>query len=129
MNFFIKKNSTYPELKYPLTQAVLDKYDITDDMIENAAITFSMINSENGLYKIANVIGNLLISDDRINNHDEVKYTLNYKFKLKDTNVVGRYSGEFCIDFTYGGCGKLKLPLDDKINIIISDSITETTII
>jgi len=37
--------------------------------------------------------------------------------------------GEFKLDFLGQGCGKLTLPVDSQINIVISDSITKTTVI
>ena len=130
-NFFIKKDSTLPELKYPLIQQVREKYNITDDMLENCAVTFSMIDAETGLYKIANVSASLVINYDRLGKPSEEKYTFLYKFKLKDTRKAGRFLGEFAIDFLGEqiGCGKLTLPVETKINITISDSITKTTVI
>jgi len=133
-NFFIKRNSTLPELKYPLTQHTLEQYDITSNMLENAAITFSMIDAGSGRYRIANVPANLVINNNRPEYPDELQYTLVYKFKLKDTKINGRYLGEFKVDFINydgndGGCGKITLPVDSQINIIISDSITKTTVI
>ena len=129
-NFFIKKDSTLPELKYPLIQRVREKYDISDEMLENVAVTFSMIDADNGLYYIANAPANLVISTDRPNNPDEVKYTLVYRFTLHDTRRTGRYLGELKIDFLgEGNCGKITLPVNEQINIIISDSITKTTVI
>jgi hypothetical protein len=132
-NFFIKKDSTLPELKYPLIQKVREKYDISDAMLENVAVTFSMIDADSGLYRIANVPASLVINTDRPDYPDEVKYTLIYRFTLKDTRKAGRFLGEFVIDFipsgNEGGCGKIKLPVNGQINITISDSITKTTLI
>ena len=132
-NFFIKKDSTLPELKYPLIQQLREQYDITDEMLENVAITFSMINADTGSYRIANVPGNLVINNNRADFPDEEQYTLTYRFKLSQTAKTGRYLGEFVIDFIPfgdgGGCGKIKLPVEGYINIIISDSITKTTVI
>lgn len=132
-NFFIKKDSTLPELKYPLTQFLLQQYNITADMFENVAVTFSMIDADTGLYRIANVPANLVVNNDRPDYPAELQYTLMYKFKLSQTAKAGRYYGEFKIDFISsgndGGCGKLTLPTDAQINIIISDSITKTTVI
>ena len=102
-------------------------------MLENCAVTFSMIDADTGLYRIANVPANLVINNDRPSNPDEVKYTLVYRFKLKDTKIAGRYLGEFVIDFipsgNEGGCGKITLPTEGQINILISDSLTKTTVI
>jgi hypothetical protein len=130
-NFFIKKDSTLPDLKYPLIQQIREKYNITDDMLENVAVTFSMIDAETGLYRIANVPANLVINNDRLGKPYEEKYTFVYEFNLKDTRKAGRFLGEFKIDFLGEqiGCGKLTLPVETKINIIISDAITKTTVI
>ena len=128
-NFFIKRNSTYPKLKYPLTQKVREQYDISDDMLKNVAITFSMINAENGLYKIANVPANLDINFDREKYPDEEQYTLTYTFTLDDTDTGGYYLGEFKVDFLGENCEKLTIPTQNQINIYISDSITKTTVI
>jgi hypothetical protein len=130
-NFFIKKDSTLPELKYPLIQQIREKYDITDDMLENVGVTFSMIDADTGLYYIANAPANLVVNKDRKSYPDEEYYTLMYRFKLKDTTKAGRFLGEFCLDFLGEniGCGKIKLPVNGNINIVISDSLTKTTVI
>lgn len=132
-NFFIKKDSTLPELKYPLIQQVMEMYNITEDMLENVAVTFSMIDAETGLYRIANAPASLVINNDRPDFPAEEKYTFVYRFKLKDTRKAGRFLGELKIDFipsgNDGGCGKITLPVDAQINILISDSITKTTVV
>lgn len=130
-NFFIKKNSTLPVLKYPLTQHAMEQLDITPDMLDNVAVTFSMIDANTGLYRIANIAGSLVINNDRPEYPDELTYTLTYKFKLSNTNKSGRFLGEFKLDFLDPevGCGKITLPTQEKINIMISDSITKTTVI
>ena len=130
MTIFIKGNSTLPEIKFPLKQWILEKYDITDDMMKNVAITFSMIDTNTGKYRIANSEGKLMIIDNIYERLDESKYTLSYKPKLKDTKISGRYSGEFVIDFLGNeNCGKIKLPTDDTLQIVIGDSITKTTVL
>ena len=128
-NFFIKKDSTLPELKYPLTQHTMEQYDITEDMLENCAITFSMVDASTGLYRIANVPANLVVNRNRPEFPDEVEYTLTYRFKLSNTKKNGRFLGEFKLDFLGENCGKITLPTQNQINIIISDGITKTTVI
>jgi len=131
-NFFIKKDSTLPELEYPLIQQIREKYNISDDMLENCAVTFSMQDADTGLYRIANVPANLVINQNRASlSYDEEHYVFTYRFKLKDTRKAGRFLGEFKIDFLGEniGCGKLTLPTDSQINIVISDSLTKTTVI
>jgi hypothetical protein len=129
-NFFIKKNSTLPVLKYALVYHILQQYDITEDMLDNVAVTFSMTDADTGLYRIANAPANLIINKNRPEFPDETKYTLAYRFKLKDTRKTGNYLGEFVIDFLddEAGCGKIKFPTHNKINIVISDSSTKTTV-
>lgn len=129
-NFFIKKNSTLPILKLPLIQSIREHFDITDKMLDNVAVTFSMRDAQTGVFRIANVPGNLVINKDRPDFPDEVEYTLTYKFRLCDTKRTGRFVGEFKLDFLGDeGCGKITLPNNDPINIIINDSITKTTVI
>lgn len=129
-NFFIKKDSTLPEIKYPLDEKIMERFDITDEMLTSVGITFSMVDTDTGIYKIANVPANLVINDDRVNYPDESKYTLAYRLKKNQTKKSGLYNGEFTIDFLgYSNCGDIKLPINDYINIVISDSITKTTVI
>jgi hypothetical protein len=128
-NFFIKKDSTLPELKFPLTERLREQYDISDDMLENVAVTFSMIDADSGLYRIANVAASLVINNDRVNSPDEEQYTLVFRFKQSQTRKSGRFLGEFKLDFLGDSCGKLTLPTQGQINIIISDTITKTTVI
>lgn len=128
-NFFIKKDSTLPELKYPLTQHTMEQYDITPDMLDNVAVTFSMTEADSGLFRIANVAGNLVVNNNRPDYPDEVQYTLTYRFKLPQTRKAGRYYGEFKLDFLGENCGKITLPTQNQINIQISDSSTKTTVV
>lgn len=126
--FFIKKNSTLPELTLGVNQRIMEKYDITDDMMDNCAVTFSMIDTD-GIYKIANVEGKLIINNERDQFPWEVKYTLAYHFKLQDTRKAGRFFGEFKVDFLGDYCGKITLPVDTQIPIVIGDSITKTDVV
>ena len=128
-NFFIKKDSTLPELKYPLTQKVREQYDLTDKMLENVAVTFSMMDAQTGQYRIANVAANLVVNNDRPGYPDELQYTLMYRFKLSQTTKAGRFLGELKVDFLGENCGKITLPTNGFINIQISDSLTKTTVV
>lgn len=130
MTIFIKENSTLPRIKFPFKQWMREKLDITDEMMENVAITFSMVDESNGVYRVANAEAGLEVLDCVYERLDEAKYTLFYTPKLKDTKKSGLYHGEFVVDFLGSeNCGKIKLPLDDTIQIIIGDSITKTTVV
>lgn len=125
-NFFIKKNSTLPDIEFPLVQQLREQYNLSNEMFENVAVTFSMIDAETGLYRIANTAAELVISDSP---HEE-KYVLKYRFKSHQTRKSGRFLGEFVLDMIGDNCqGKIKFPVNGQINIIISDSITKTTVI
>jgi hypothetical protein len=128
-DFFIKKDSTLPVLKYPLSQHTMEQYDITPDMLENVAVTFSMMEADTGNYRIANVAGNLVVNNNRPEYPDELQYTLTYNFKLHQTRKAGRFLGEFKVDFLGENCGKITLPTQNLINILISDGITKTTVV
>lgn len=127
--FFIKKGSTYPYLKYPLTQYIMEKYDITEDMMDYAVATFSMNKIENGKFYIANKPADIIISEDRTEFPDETKYSLVYKFLINDTQNIGNYLGEFKLDILGQYGYTLTLPVNEKINITILDSITKTTVV
>ena len=131
MTFFIKKNSSLPLLIYELSDTILNKYNITDNMLENSAITFSMIDTETGIYKVANVPATLNIETPNKNFLEFKKYNIYYQFRTKDTNKVGNYESEFVVDFLGETCniGKLKLPVNDKIIVVVSDTITKTDVI
>ena len=128
---FVKQNSTLPEVKFSITQTLMEKYDLTDDMMENVAVTFSMIESSTGNFQIANSPAKLIVLDRVFEKLDEPRYTLAYRFKLSETKNIGRFFGEFVVDFLGDEyCGKIKFPVDDtQINIIIGDSITKTTVL
>ena len=128
-DFFIKQNSTLPLLKVPLYQSILLEYDIDEDMLEDIAVTFSMTEVDSGNYIIANKEADLVLIDED-KRPDAEKYNLVYKFTLDDTKKTGRYYGEFKIDFLSDNCeGKITIPNNSPIRIIIGNSITKTTVI
>lgn len=130
MNFFIKRNSTLPLLIFPITDKLISELNLEDEMFSNVAITFSMINAETNAYKIANRSGDLFINSDISLHPNLPKFSLVYKFTEKNTSSSGLYLGEFVIDFLDNKhLGKIKLPIDTKINIVINDTITKTTVI
>lgn len=127
--FFIKQNSTLPMLKFQLTDWLMNKYGVTEDMLENCAVTFSMYDVENDVYRIANKGALLLINEDRPGFPEEIKYTLGYKFSIGDTYKAGRFEGEFKVDFLGDHCGKITFPVSKKININIEKSSTKTIVV
>ncbi len=131
LNLYIKKNSTLSTVKYPLSKKILDKYYITNEMLDNCAITFSMRDADTGIFIIANVNAELLYLPDRPSYPNDTEYSLVYRLKKNQINKAGMYYGEFTIDFLgqEQTCYSITLPIEDFIIINIIDSITKTSII
>lgn len=128
--FHIKQNSTLPMIKYPIGEKLMEMYDITEDMLKSVGVTFSMFDIGTGVFHVANAPAKLIVLEDRSLYPDEEKYTLAYKFEENETAKTGFYGGEFVIDFLgYNNCGKIKFPMNNHINIVISNTITKTTVI
>ena len=128
MKFFIKRYSTLPNLEIDL-EDISKKYGIKPDHWESCAVTFSMYDKNLNIYRIANNTADLITKDRIINFGDLYNYYLSYKFTKKDTSKVGEYIGEFKVDFLgTHDIGKITIPIDEDIEIIIKDSITKTII-
>ncbi len=130
MDFYIKKGATLPSLKMEIVYSIDSDYDKINSMLDDCAITFSMVNVDNKTFKIANKTAKLVIEDNKSNSARTPKnYFLQYDFTEKDTNKPGTFICEFVIDFLGDNCGKLKLPLEDTLYVNIQDSITKTELI
>ena len=92
------------------------------EMIQNADITFSMVNIETGVYKIANSPAYIKKMDDGCCTDE---YMLCYQFTKRQLEI-GTYKGYFTIKFgddlkndeyVYPE-GTLKVPIKDDLEII-----------
>lgn len=133
MNFFIRKNSDLPILKMRLVQDGRHDFRNFWHMLENCAVTFSMKNSKNGVYKVANAVGKLILKPDVSGNIDH-EYYIGYEFRPADTNEVGVFTGEFNVKFfdmneNNAEIGDLKVPIQEELYIHILDSYTFATAI
>jgi hypothetical protein len=126
LNFFIRKNSRLPILKMAVINDSRNTFRTIYDRLENAAITFSMID-ENGNYKVFNKQALLLPVDKELCKEDG-EYYIGYKFDTKDTNTPGRYKAEFKIDFLDDGCS-LIVPIRDDLYVNVGDSFTKSKIV
>jgi hypothetical protein len=126
LNFFIRKNSRLPILKMAVINDSRNTFRTIYDRLENAAITFSMID-EDGNYKVFNKQALLLPVDKELCKEDG-EYYIGYKFDTKDTNTPGRYKAEFKIDFLDDGCS-LIVPIRDDLYVNVSDSFTKSKIV
>lgn len=118
MNFYIKKNADLPLLKVePIKDGRSDYKKFMEDL-ESSTILFSMIDSKNGAYKIANAEA-YIVAKETIEPTPIVEYYIYYQFKKRETNTPGIYKGEFLIR---NENGDLILPLREELTIIVLDS-------
>ena len=125
-NFFIRKNSNLPILKLKVINDGRNMYRTIYNRLENAAITFSMIDDD-GNYKIFNKQGLLLPVDKEICQEDG-EYYLGYEFTEKDTNKAGTYKAEFRINFLDEGVS-LVVPIREDLYVNVLDSFTKSQIV
>jgi hypothetical protein len=125
-HFFIKKNSTLPTLKMKVVNDGRYDYKNIFDRLENAAITFSMVD-EKGVPRVFNQQG-VLFPVDKISCPEDEEFYIGYQFKLKDTKKVGMYKAEFKLDFLDDGV-TLILPIREDLYVNVVDSIVNSEII
>ena len=124
MDFVIKQNSELPILE--LRPIKTSNYNELLELIKNSVVSFSMIDN-NDCYKILNETATINLdtpTNEFINQDDTCKefadFTLQYKFKNKETSKVGFYSGEFKFTFMQDNEEKtLIVPINNKLSIII----------
>lgn len=126
MDFFINKNSTLPILKMKLITDDEIDYQSFNELLKNCAITFSMVNTENNTYKIANKEGLLIINENPNKFSNQHEFYIGYNWGDNDTNKTGTFIGEFKIDFIDAQCKTLIVPIKEKLYIHIEDSITKS---
>jgi hypothetical protein len=125
-NFFIKKNSELPILQMKVINDGRSDYKKIFNNLENAAITFSMINEETGRYKVFNKPALIIpVMDEACG---ETEYYIGYKFKSSETNLNGRFRAQFKIDFLDDGTS-LIVPIYEDLFVNIGDSFVNTKIV
>lgn len=94
------------------------------EMIQNADITFSMTDVENGVYKVANSPAFIKKLDDTC---CQDQFLVCYQFTKREIQTPGTYRGFFTIkfgeDLKNDDCeypnGVLKVPIRDELYIIV----------
>ena len=126
-DFVIKQNTDLPILEIKPIRT--ENYQELLELIQNCTITFSMFDLNNK-YIILNdeALINLETLSNRILNDEDncrelMDFTIQYKFKKKNTAKSGFYVGEFKIVFIKDGEEKtLIVPINNKLNILITPS-------
>ncbi|MBR6517570.1 MAG: hypothetical protein IKT40_12135 [Bacilli bacterium] len=124
MTFYIKQNSELPILKMELINDGRTDYHKFHQAIQDAVITFSMVNVETGVIKISNAPCYIKRKDK---NGCTDEYLICYNWKKRDTKEKGTFEGTFNIQFngnitsdstTYPS-GELIMPICEKLFISI----------
>ena len=125
-HFFIKKNSELPILQMKVINDGRNDYKKIFNNLENAAITFSMMNVESNRYKVFNKQALIIpVLDETCG---ETEYYIGYKFNKNETNMAGTFKGEFKIDFLDDGTS-LIIPIYEDLFVNIADSFVNTKIV
>lgn len=121
--FYIRQNSTLPTLRMELIEDGRHDYRKFYNSIQNCSITFTMVNIDTNITKVAKAPCYIKLKED---GGCVEKYVICYDWKERDTKDVGTYKGTFDITFnpiksdeTEYPTGKLIMPIRETLNIII----------
>ena len=122
MEFFINQNSILPPLKMELINNGRNDFSKFFEKIQNATIKFNMYDVTNNVKIIANSSADIELKCDSCDiGGDEKEYYIVYNWKSRDTKKVGKFNGEFIIEFL-DGTGTLIAPIRDKLFINVLES-------
>lgn len=123
MDFYIRQNSVLPILRMELIEDGRHDYNKFHELIQNSTITFTMVNKETGVTKVAKAPAYLKLREDA---GCVDQYVICFNWRKHDTKEAGNYVGYFDIDFgevkndnyEYPK-GKLIMPIRETLNITI----------
>ena len=118
MEFYIKKNATLPVLKMQVVKDGRSDYNKMMEMIEEASIFFSMVDTETGIPRIVTRPAGF-VEKTLLDPNAEYEYYVYYQFTSSDTRKVGRYEGQFLLR---NSDGTLILPIREKLYINVQES-------
>jgi surface protein len=118
MEFLIKQNATLPLLKLQVVKDGRSDFNNFMKLIEVSSIFFSMTDIDTGIPKIMSRPAGFVEKtfDDP---NAEIEYYLYYQFTSTDTDLVGRYEGQFMLRNSEG---VLILPIREKLFISVQES-------
>ena len=125
--FYLRAFSVNPCLELELIND--GRYDfqksLINEALQDSTVTFSMIDEETGLLKVAKAEANIVLANE---GGCEEKYILQYKWKERDVNKKGVYNGWFeikfngdltCGDGTVYPEGNLIVPVEEELRVFI----------
>lgn len=123
--FYINQNSELPVLRMEIINDGRDDYHKFYEAVQNADITFTMTNVDNGMVRVGNQPAYIKLHED---NGCVERYFVCYNWKKRDTREIGRFKGTFSIvfgsdiksDTTTYPKGELIMPIREEliINVI-----------
>lgn len=121
--FYINKDSLLPTLRIELIEDGRHDYNKMYEMLQNSSITFTMVNRDTGVTKIAKAPAYIKARED---GGCVEQYVICYDWKKRDINEEGNYIGKFNIEFgdikndeyTYPS-GNLIVPIREQLMITI----------
>lgn len=123
MDFYIKKDAVLPILRMELIEDGRHDYNKFHELIQTATITFTMVNKDTGITKVAKAPAYIKRKEG---DGCVEQYVICYDWRKRDTKEEGNYKGEFNIEFgelkndeyTYPK-GNLRMPIREELNIVI----------
>ena len=121
--WYLNKNSVLPVLRMDLIEDGRHDYNKFHELIQSSTITFTMINRETGVTKIAKAPAYIKLRED---GGCIDQYVICYDWRKRDVNEPGTYIGTFDIEFgevkndeyTYPK-GNLVMPIREQLMITI----------
>ena len=123
MDFYIRQHATSPMLVMKVVKDGRNDFNKLHEMLDNSCITFAMIDTECGIYKIAHRNGGY-IKKETIHPDSPDEFMIFYRWIVGDTDTPGRYRGEFRIKFNETN-EELIVPIREELFINILPSITK----
>lgn len=128
MTFHITKGSTLPYLRMEVINDGRHDFRKLYYALQAATVTFSMVNAENNIKKIANAKA-YVVSKDNLNCTEG--FIIEYRWNKRDTDTAGIYKGQFRIKFDGSAkvqefnfpTGEMLVPIAEELIISISDNI------
>lgn len=96
MDFYIKQGSLLPILRMDLIEDGRHDYSKFFELLENSKITFTMVNKETGVTKVAKAPAYIKLRED---GGCVDQYCICFDWRKHDTKEAGTYVGQFNIDF------------------------------
>lgn len=121
--FYIRQNSTLPTLRMELIEDGRHDFRKFYESVQNCTITFTMVNVDTKITKIAKAPCYIKLKDD---DGCVDKYVICYDWKPRDTKETGTFKGTFELTFgeiksdeTEYPTGNLNIPIREELTIVI----------